>query len=199
MSEDVAKSKKKSTVASLEDRLDELEQLNMKLAAQVKQLQSTQNLDRMVIIVSTDHYDKLMAAFILASSAAAMGMEVGMYFTFWGINGLRKTKLYRGKGFLHRIITMIMPNNASKAKLAKMNYLGLGKTGMKFMMKKHNVTNLVSLIDTARELDVRLISCQMTMDLMGIKKEELIDGIEFAGAGECVNYSSRSTVNYFIS
>jgi peroxiredoxin family protein len=122
-----------------------------------------------------------------------------MFFTFWGINILRDPKKSaKGKNFVEKMFGMMMPKGAGKAKLSKLNMGGMGTSMMKKIMKKKNVASLESLIEVAKDMNVKIVVCQMSMDLMGIKKEELIDGVEFGGVATYIGETKDAKVNLFI-
>ena len=140
-----------------------------------------------------------MASFIIANGAASMGSEVTMFFTFWGLNLLRKdTPPPVQKNLIEQMFGMMMPRGPKKTVLSKMNMAGIGTAMMKGIMRKKNVSSLEELIDSARENGVRLVACTMSMDLMGIKKEELIDGIEEGGVAMYLSNAEQGNVNLFI-
>ena len=151
------------------------------------------------MILFSGDLDKAMASMIIANGAVAMGNEVTVFFTFWGLNLLRKPKKIRvKKGFMDRMFGMMMPRGANKAKLSKMNMGGLGTRMMKGTMRKKNVSSLHELMKSARELGVKFIACTMSMDVMGIQKEELLDGLEYAGVATYLGEADEGTINLFI-
>ncbi len=151
------------------------------------------------IIIFSGDLDRVLAAFVIANGAAAMGDEVTMFFTFWGLNVLRKPdKVKTKKSFLEGVFGRMMPRGAGKLGLSKMNFGGIGPAMMKRMMKSKNVASLPELIKTAREQGVKMIVCTMSMDVMGIQKEELIDGLEFAGVATYLGEADEANVNLFI-
>jgi len=155
--------------------------------------------NKKTIIVFSGDLDKAMAAFIIATGAAAMGDDVTMFFTFWGLNILRKAKKVQvKKDFLERMFGAMMPRGPEKLGLSKMNFGGLGTKMMRYIMKKKNVNTLTELMENARALGVKMIACTMSMDVMGIKKQELIDGIEYAGVATYLGEADEANVNLFI-
>ncbi len=154
------------------------------------------------IIVFSGDYDRVMAAFIIANGAAAMDDEVTMFFTFWGLAALRKTDGVAApdakKSGLQKAFSAMLPKNAEKLGLSKFNFGGAGRSMMKRVMKAENVMTVAELIETAREQDIKLIACTMSMDVLGIGKEELIDGIEYAGVATYLGEADESNVNLFI-
>jgi len=155
--------------------------------------------DKKTLIVFSGDLDRALAAFIIANGAAAMGDEVTMFFTFWGLNILRKAKKVKTqKDFLQRMFTWMMPRGPSRLGLSRMNFGGLGAMMMKKVMKQQHVMTLEELIASAQEQGVKMIACTMSMDVMGIKKEELLDGVDFAGVASYLGEADEANVNLFV-
>ena len=151
------------------------------------------------IIVFSGDLDKVIAAFIIANGAAAMGRKVTLFFTFWGLNVLRKDKHKRvKKPMLDAMFGKMMPRGLKKLKISKMNMMGMGTAMIKYVMKKKNVDSIDDLVKKAMENGVKLIACTMSMDIMGLTKDELIDGIDYAGVGAYLGDAEESNVNLFI-
>ncbi|MFA7692435.1 MAG: FAD-dependent oxidoreductase [Candidatus Hydrogenedentes bacterium] len=151
------------------------------------------------IVCFSDDLDRVMATFVIANGAAAMDSDVTIFFTFWGINVLRKTKAPPvSKGLLDRMFGMMMPKGPGKLSLSKMNMGGMGSMMMRHVMKKKQVMTPEELVAAAQASGVRLVVCSMSMDVMGIKKEELIDGIEIGGVGAFLGRAEQADVNLFI-
>lgn len=151
------------------------------------------------LVVFSGDFDKAMAAFIIANGAAATGGKVTMFFTFWGLNLLRKAQaVTTKKNLIERMFGWMMPRGAERTSLSKMNMAGMGTLMIKSIMKKKNVSSLTELIESARKSGVRLVACSMSMDLMGIKKEELIDGVDEGGVAAYLSQAEQSGVNLFI-
>ena len=151
------------------------------------------------IIVFSGDLDRVLASFIIANGAAAMGRKVTMFFTFWGLNVLRRPeKVKVKKSFIERMFGAMLPRGSGKLKLSKMNMGGMGTAMLKKIMDAKNVDSLEALIEKALKSGVKIIACTMSMDIMGIKKEELIDGIDFAGVGTYLGDAEESNVNLFI-
>jgi peroxiredoxin family protein len=161
-------------------------------AAQVSRKKKT-------LVVFSGDLDKALAAFIIANGAVAMGSDVTMFFTFWGLNILRRSeKVGVAKGLIERMFGWMMPRGAGKLKLSNMHMAGMGAAMIKGIMRKKNVASLPELIESARRAGVRLVACTMSMDLMGIKREELIDGVEEGGVAMYLDSAESGTVNLFI-
>jgi NADPH-dependent 2,4-dienoyl-CoA reductase/sulfur reductase-like enzyme/peroxiredoxin family protein/rhodanese-related sulfurtransferase/TusA-related sulfurtransferase len=151
------------------------------------------------IIVFSGDLDKAIASFIIASAAAAMGRRVTMFFTFWGLNILRKPeKVGVQKDLISKMFGAMMPRGSRRLGLSKMNMLGIGSKMIRGVMKKKNIASLEELIDTAQKSGVELIACSMSLDVMGIKPEELIDGVQFSGAAAMLANAEESDMSLFI-
>ena len=145
--------------------------------------------ERMTLVVFSSEFDRWMAAFTMATSAAAMGVNVTMYFTFWGILGLRKERRLQGKSLLDRLFSLMLPRGTHRT--SRLNFGGAGSRLFRFAMKRKNVAALEDLVDLARDLGVRMIVCEMSMDVMGVSADELVPGVEFGGAASCVMELTR--------
>lgn len=155
--------------------------------------------NKKTIIMFSGELDKAMAGFIIANGAAAMGDDVTMFFTFWGLNILRKPeKVPVKKGFLEAMFGWMMPRGAAKLGLSKMNFGGMGAVMMKKIMNDKKVNTLPELIASAQALGVKIVACTMSMDVMGIREEELINGLEFAGVATYLGEADEAGVNLFI-
>ncbi|WP_339255333.1 DsrE/DsrF/DrsH-like family protein [Paenibacillus sp. FSL R5-0713] len=155
--------------------------------------------DKSTIVLFSGELDKAIAAFIIANGAAAYDHEVTIFFTFWGLNALRKDEVIQTKkGFLEKAFGWMMPRGANKLGLSKMNFGGLGPQMIKQVMKKHNALSLPQLMELAQEQGVKLVACTMTMDLLGLKQEELLDGLQYAGVAAYLGDASNGKVNLFI-
>ncbi len=152
------------------------------------------------IIVFSGDFDKVFAAFVIANGAAAMGDDVTMFFTFWGLNALRRPKKIKvdGKTGLQKAFAAMMPRGADKLKLSHMNFGGAGPRMFKHVMKQKNVMSLDELIESAREQNIKFVACTMSMDVMGISPEELIDGVECVGVASYLGEADEANVNLFV-
>lgn len=151
------------------------------------------------IVLFSGDYDKVMAAYIIANGAAAYDHEVTIFHTFWGLNALRKDEnILVKKGLLEKMFGKMMPRGVEKMGLSKMNYAGFGPKMIKNVMKKHHAIPLPQLVDMAQEQDVKLVACTMTMDLLGLEQEELLDDIEYAGVAAYLADAEEGNVNLFI-
>ena len=155
--------------------------------------------DNKTIIVFSEDLDKAIASFIIANGAASMGKKVTMFFTFWGLNILRKPeKVKLKKDFMGTMFAKMMPRGSRKLKLSQMSMMGMGGAMIRKLMKDKNVSSLEELIQSAIDSGIEIVACQMSMDLMGLQKEELIDGVKIAGVGYYLGEAEDSNVNLFI-
>ncbi|UOY90046.1 DsrE/DsrF/DrsH-like family protein [Bacillus glycinifermentans] len=155
--------------------------------------------EKTAIVLFSGDLDKAIAAFIIANGAAAYDHEVTIFHTFWGLNALRKDEpVPVKKGPLEKAFGFMMPRGSKKFGLSKMNFAGIGPKMIKHVMKKHGVLSLPQLIEMAQEQGVKLVACTMTMNLLGLQKEELIDGIDYAGVAAYLGDANEAKVNLFI-
>ena len=165
-----------------------------------KTLQQPSSVDKgKTIIVFDGDMDKVLASFVIANGALAMGRPVTMFFTFWGLTALRReNKVKVKKNFMEKMFGAMLPRGSKKLKLSKMNMGGMGTRMMKKIMKDKNIDSLEDMMKKAMENGVKIIACSMSMDVMGIHPEELIDGVEIGGVGTYLGDAEESDVNLFI-
>lgn len=155
--------------------------------------------EKTTIVLFSGDLDKAIAAFIIANGAAAYDHEVTIFFTFWGLNTLRKEEAVPvRKGWPEKMFGFMMPRGAGRLGLSKMQFMGMGPKMIKHVMRKHNALSLPELIRLAQEQGVKLVACTMTMDLLGLQKEELLPGIEYAGVAAYLGDAADAKVNLFI-
>ncbi|MEE1313639.1 MAG: DsrE/DsrF/DrsH-like family protein [Lachnospiraceae bacterium] len=155
--------------------------------------------DGKTFVVFSGDLDKTIAAFIMANGAAAMGREVTIFFTFWGLNILRRpNKVKTKKTLIEKMFGIMMPRGTKKLGLSRMNMGGAGAKMIRAVMKSKGVSSLEELIQNAIDHGVRLVACQMSMEIMGIKKEELIDGVELGGVATFLGSGEQSNMSLFI-
>ena len=163
-----------------------------------KQVAALEQNDKAFVVFSGD-LDKTIAAFIMANGAAAMGRKVTIFFTFWGLNILRRPKKVKvKKPFIEKMFGFMMPRGTKKLGLSRMNMGGAGAKMIRFIMKSKGVSSLEELIESAKAHGVKLVACQMSMDIMGIRKEELIDGVELGGVSTFLGSGEQSDMSLFI-
>ena len=178
-----------------------LEQQLKEMQKQLKEQSGNIPEDKLSLIVFSGDLDKVMASLIIATGAAGMGMEAQMFFTFWGTPALRHPKKGSGaKDFMGRMFGFLLPKGLSELKLSKLNMGGMGTMMMQSLMKKKNVSTLPQLLDLAAEAEVKIYICQMSMDLMGFKPEEMVDypHLDYAGVATFLQESSDAKISMFI-
>ena len=156
--------------------------------------------EKVTIVLLSGDLDRAMAAFIIATGAAAMGMQVTMFFTFWGLNTIRRKGSTSGaKDWLRRMFGFLNKGGAESLPLSRFHFGGLGTRMMQKVMKQNRMPGVPELMQTAMDLGVRFIACTTTMGLMGIRKDTLIEGIDqFAGVTTYLAEAKRGSVNLFI-
>lgn len=169
-----------------------------KQQAPAKPAVQTEQNDKTFVVFSGD-LDKTIAAFIMANGAAAMGRKVTIFFTFWGLNILRKPeKVKVQKTLIEKMFGFMMPRGTKELGLSRMNMGGMGAKMIRAIMAEKGVSSLEELIQSAIDHGVRLVACQMSMDIMGIHKEELIDGVELGGVSTFLGSGEQSDMSLFI-
>lgn len=154
--------------------------------------------DKTFVVFSGD-LDKTIAAFIMANGAASMGRDVTMFFTFWGLNVLRKPeKVSVKKTIIEKAFGFMMPRGTKKLGLSRMNMGGMGAKMIRSIMNQKGILSLEELIESAKDHGVRIVACQMSMDIMGIHQEELIDGVELGGVATFIGSGEKSDMSLFI-
>lgn len=157
--------------------------------------------NKLSMVVFSGDLDKQIASMIIATGAAAMGMKVVLFYTFWGTAALRDpAKKVGGKSFMGKMFGFMLPKGRNKLKLSQMNMAGMGAAMIKDLMKKKNVASLDQLFEVAAMLGVQINICEMSMDLMGMKKEEMIDypGLKVCGVASFLADAKESAIQLFI-
>ncbi len=160
---------------------------------------SKSDADHKTMVVFSDDMDRALASFVIANGAASMGKKVTMFFTFWGLNVIKDVNRPRvKKDMMGNMFDKMMPGHAGKLKLSNMNMGGMGRRMMKLRMKDKNVDALETMIQQAQESGINMIACQMSMDIMGVHNEELIDGVHIGGVANYLEEAEQSNLNLFI-
>jgi peroxiredoxin family protein len=182
--------------AQLLARLEELEARVAEL--ETSPAQDTE--DRLSMVVFSGDLDRAIAAFIIATGAAAMGLEVSMFFTFWGLSVVRKkdNKIFAGKNILEKGFTAMLPGDSLGMGISQMNFFGAGSKVIRKLMRDHDVASLEELMEMAQDFGVRMVACEMSRELLGVKDEELMEGMEIGGVATFVGDASRSKLSLFI-
>ena len=179
-------------------RLQALEEKVQQLTRRLAELEERAPDDRVAIVVFSGDLDRVLAAFVIATGAAAMGQQVSMFFTFWGLSVLKKGSEFSGKTFFQKAMALMSPASSRDLPVSKMNYFGVGAKMLRSMMKEKNVSSLEDMISLARELGVRTIACEMSRDVMGIHDSELVGGLEHGGVASFLADSLKSRTSLFI-
>ncbi len=184
-----------------EGNMENIEKQLAELKSRIEVLDKKTAEPKVSMIVFSGDLDKVLASFVIATGSVAMEMEVVMFFTFWGTPVLRdKNKNVGGKDTMGKMFGTMLPKGTGAVKLSQMNMGGMGTAMMKSLMKKKNVASLEQMLEMAEELGVKIYVCEMSMDLMGFKREEMIDynGLEFCGVAKFLEEASNSRIQLFI-
>jgi peroxiredoxin family protein len=155
--------------------------------------------DRATLVVFSADLDKVLTALVIATGAAAAGLETSIFFTFWGLAALRRKGAAGGpKSIVEKMLAMMTPGSTESMGLSKLNFFGAGAVVLRKMMRDKDIASLEDLMAMARDLDVKMIACTMSMDAMGVGKDELIDGLEYGGVATYLADAARSRVTLFI-
>jgi len=156
--------------------------------------------EKVTIIIFSNDLDKVLAAFNIAIGSVSMNMDVTMFFTFWGLNVIRKEKsIKKPLNWMKRMLGLLNRGGADRLKLSKFNMLGIGTSMMKKLMKKSNMPSIKELISLAKESGVKIIACNTTMEIMGISKQDLISEVDsIAGVATYLATAKESKINLFI-
>jgi len=167
---------------------------------EIAQLRAQVPEDKATLVVFSGDLDRAIAAFVIATGAAAVGLQTTIFFTFWGLSILKKkhSAAVSERDLMQKMFAVMTPRSSESLGVSKMNYFGIGATMLRAMMKKQQVSSLEELMELARELGVRMIGCAMSMEVMGIDKDELFDGIDLGGVAAFMGEASRARVSLFI-
>lgn len=185
----------KDLIAGLDRRMSTLEAtMESELSVIKEQLPE----DKAAIIVFSGDLDKMIAAHIIATGAAAMGLETTLFFTFWGLNGLKERRTLEGKSLYERMMALMTPTSSKELHPSQMAFMGAGAAMLRQMMKQKDVASLEDLMDLAKEMGVRTVACDMSMEVMGVRHDELREGVELGGVASFLAEASKARVSLFI-
>jgi peroxiredoxin family protein len=189
----------KLVAADVESRLAALE-TEMRALSSGASLKGAGQQEKLSLIVFSGSLDRLIAAFVLATGAAAMGMQVSMFFTFWGTSALRRDGVTVKKTLLERMFGWMLPKGVKRLPLSQMNMAGGGPAMIRYVMKKNGVASVEEMIELCKELGVELNVCTMSMELLGMKPEELIDypGRSFCGVAKFLETAAPGKITMFV-
>ena len=193
---------------ALDDGLDarvkaEVERQLAPLRAEMERLQTELRErtpeDRAALVVFSGDLDRVMAAFVIATGAAAAGLQTSIFFTFWGLSAIkRKAASAVHKGLKQRMFALMTADSSESLGTSKLNFMGMGSRMLRSMMKEQGIASLEELMAMARELGVKTTACTMSMDAMGVAREELVDGLEYGGVAAFLADASRARLSLFI-
>ncbi len=173
--------------------------LREELKREIEEIRDRVPENRAAIVVFSGDLDKVLAAFVLATGAAAAGLDTSMFFTFWGLSVLKKKGVHSGsKTIKERMFAMMTPGGSESLGTSKLNFFGAGAVMLRSMMKDKGIASLEELAALARELGVKMTACTMSMDAMGISKDELTEGLEYGGVATFMADATRARVSLFV-
>jgi peroxiredoxin family protein len=177
-----------------------LEELRRAVGEQEQSLRTAARDDRLSMVVFSGSLDRLIAAFVIATGAAAMGMQVNLFFTFWGTAALRRENVHVKKSLLGRMLGWMLPSGSKELPLSQMNMAGMGPVMIRRIMKTKGVASLEEMITLAGELGVRIAVCTMSMDLLGMREEEMIEypDLFYCGVAKFLETSTSGKVTLFL-
>ncbi|MHB0970569.1 MAG: DsrE/DsrF/DrsH-like family protein [Thermoanaerobaculia bacterium] len=180
--------------------LDDLARQIEELREEVNELRERTPLDKAAIIVFSGDLDHLLAALVLATGAAAAGLETTMFFTFWGLSALKRNGAggMSAKSLKEKMFAMMTPGSTKALPTSQMNFFGMGASMMRQMMKEKDVSSVEEMMEMACELGVKRIACTMSMDVMGVDRKELVDDIELGGVAAFMAEATRARVSLFV-
>lgn len=154
--------------------------------------------NRASLLVFSGDLDRLFAAFTVALASAASGMEVSMYFTFWGLTAIRRRRTFAGKSMAEKLIAMLLPSGPGAVGTSRLHMGGIGPRFFKQLMQRRHVETLPNMVALAQEMGIKMIACEMSMNVMGITRDELIDGLAYGGAATYVADAAGAKVTLFV-
>jgi len=184
----------------LQNDIRHLRNKTERLEQEINELSQRAPENRATIVVFSGDLDKVLAGLVIATGAAAAGLETTMFFTFWGLCVLKKTQvaLAGQKNIKEKMFALLTPSGSKALGVSRMNFMGIGAKMLRSMMKDKGIASLEELMEAARGLRVKFIACTMSMDAMGVTKDELVEGLEYGGVETYMADASRSKVTLFI-
>jgi peroxiredoxin family protein len=178
----------------------DLQQQIAALRQEVADLRDRVAEDKAAIIVFSGDLDRLLASLVIATGAAAAGLETTMFFTFWGLSALKRKEsaTLAGKSFKEKMFTIMTPSSTESMGVSKMNFFGMGAVMLRTMMKEKNVSSVEEMFAMARDLGVKMVGCTMSMDVMGVAPEQLVGDIELGGVATFMAEAARARFSLFI-
>ena len=173
--------------------------LRIDLERKIEELRERTVDNRAALIIFSGDLDRVLSGFVLATGAASAGLETSMFFTFWGLSVLKKKAARASrKSLKQRLFSMMTPASSEQLGVSKMNYFGVGARMFRTMMKEKNVSSLEELFAMAKDLGVKMVACEMSMEVLGVEREDLVDGLEYGGVGTFLGEAASSRLSLFI-
>lgn len=172
----------------------QIQELKAEVSAQAANIPE----DRATLVVFSGEMDTLFAACTIASGAVAMGMEVSMFFTFWGLNAIKTGRKLKGKSLAEKLVALMLPRGPQTVPTSRMNMAGGGPLFFKYLMRKRKVQSLPEMVELIQEMGVRIVACETSMGVMGLTRDELLPGIDYGGVATYLGDASRSKITLFI-
>ncbi|MBI4564188.1 MAG: DsrE/DsrF/DrsH-like family protein [Planctomycetes bacterium] len=166
--------------------------------ARLEEAKGDRRENRVTMVVFSGDLDRQLASLVIATGAAAMGMDVSVFYTFWGLGALKKRRRLKGKTLKEKMFALMTPRKLSSMPVSKLNFGGVGRVLLKSMMNDKQVTSIDELFSMAREMGIKFVACTMSMDVMGITQEELMDGVTLGGVATFLGDAACSRVSLFI-
>ena len=169
------------------------------LEQKLKELEPRLLEDRAALVVFSGELDKLLAGLVIATGAAAAGLQTSLFFTFWGLGALRKAEASKqDRSLKQKLFALMTPKGTTQLGTSKLNFMGAGSVMLRQMMKESDVSSLEEMVAMAQDLGVRFVACTMSMDVMGLSKEDLVDGVELGGVAAYLGDASGARLSLFI-
>ncbi|MEB3238170.1 MAG: DsrE/DsrF/DrsH-like family protein [Candidatus Sericytochromatia bacterium] len=182
-------------LGELRQRVDALE---TRLDTEVADIREQLPADRAAIVLFSGDLDKVLAAFIIATGAATMGLETTIFFTFWGLTVLKRKRVLEGKNLMERMMAVMTPETSKGLDPSKMAYFGAGAVMLRQMMKAKDVASLEEMVELSRECGVRFVACEMSMDVMGVRQDELRSDADLGGVATFLGEAVNAKLSLFI-
>lgn len=154
--------------------------------------------NRIVMIICSQDLDKILPALVIASSAVSLGMKVTFFFTIWGIHAIRKKRIFKNKKATEKLMSILTPKSFDQLPISNLNLLGIGPMLLKYMIKEHKITSPKDFMKLCMDEGVNFTACEMTMNILGVTKEELIDGARPVGVATIISEAAESKFTLFI-
>lgn len=182
-------------LSRLEGRMNALEG---RVDSELAEIRENLPADRAAIVLFSGDLDRVLAAFIIATGAATMGLEVSMFFTFWGLGAVKERRELDGKSLAERMMTLMTPGSTLQLTPSKMAFFGAGAVMLRQLMREKDVSSLEDLVALAQELGVKFVACEMSMEVMGIKQSELRADCEVGGVATFLSDAIGSKLSLYI-